>query len=203
MQSRAVIEAACDVARKKTKVKPEIMIPLAGNVRELEIQKKAVLDTVETVRRERKMKKLPFTVSIGTMIEVPRAAVTADEMAKSAEFFSFGTNDLTQMTCGFSRDDSDFFLKDYVRSEIYERDPFQSLDQSGVGKLITMAAELGRKTSPDLKLGICGEHGGDPASIRFFHHAGLDYLSCSPFRVPVARLASAQASIEEESKAGR
>jgi pyruvate,orthophosphate dikinase len=203
MQSRAIVEAACNVASKKIKVEPEIMVPLVGNLNEFEMQKRTILDTLETVRGERKLKKLPFSLSIGTMIEVPRAAVTAGDIARSADFFSFGTNDLTQMTCGFSRDDAGSFLAEYVRKGIYERDPFQSLDQSGVGKLIAMAAEQGKKTKSDLKVGICGEHGGDPISIPFFHKAGLDYVSCSSTRIPVARLSAAQAAIEEMSEAGR
>ena len=141
---------------------------------------------------------MPFSVKIGTMIEVPRAAITADEVAKTAEFFSFGTNDLTQMTCGFSRDDAGKFLGDYVESGIYEADPFQSIDINGVGRMVTTAVELGRKTRKNIKLGICGEHGGDPDSIAFCHKAGLDYVSCSPYRVPIARLAAAQVVIAEK-----
>ncbi len=199
MQTRAIIEAAINVRKEGIKVKPEIMVPLVGNVKELILQKGVIIETIENIRKERKMRKLPFDVKIGTMIEVPRAAVTAEEIAEEAEFFSFGTNDLTQMGCGFSRDDAGSFLGDYVKAGIYEKDPFQSLDTKGVGKLIEIAVSSGRKTRKDIKLGICGEHGGDPDSIKFCHQTGLTYVSCSPFRVPVARLAAAQAVIEEES----
>jgi pyruvate,orthophosphate dikinase len=192
MQSRAIIEAAINVKAKGIKVNPEIMIPLVGNVKELNLQKEIVLNTIETIKKKKKLKKLPFDVKIGTMIEIPRAALTADEIAESAEFFSFGTNDLTQMGCGFSRDDSGRFLIDYVNSGIYEKDPFQTLDVNGVGKLVKIASELGRKTRKDIKLGICGEHGGDPKSIEFCYKTGLNYVSCSPYRVPIARLTAAQ-----------
>ncbi|UCG35497.1 MAG: pyruvate, phosphate dikinase [Candidatus Omnitrophota bacterium] len=198
MQARAIIEAALNVKAKGIKVCPEIMIPLVGNVKELQLQKEAVLDAIEKIKKERKLKKLPFEVKIGTMIEVPRAAITADEVARTAEFFSFGTNDLTQMSCGFSRDDAGKFLADYLNLGIYDHDPFQSLDANGVGKLVRMATELGKKTRKDLKLGICGEHGGDPQSVRFCHEVGLTYVSCSPFRVPIARLSAAQAVLEEK-----
>ncbi len=200
MQTRAVIEAALAVKAKKVKVSPEIMIPLVGNVIELTLQKDIVLETIEEIRKQKKLKKLPFEVKIGTMIEVPRAAVTADEIAKVAEFFSFGTNDLTQMGCGFSRDDAGKFLGDYVKLGIYEDDPFQSLDQSGVGRLVKISVDLGRKTRKDIKLGICGEHGGEPKSVEFCHKVGLNYVSCSPFRVPIARLAAAQAIVNEKKK---
>ncbi|MCP4653644.1 MAG: pyruvate, phosphate dikinase [Candidatus Omnitrophica bacterium] len=199
MQARAVIEAAINVKKKKISVNPEIMIPLVGNVKELKMQKQIVLDIIEKIKKEKKLKKLPFDLKIGTMIEVPRAALTADEVAKEAEFFSFGTNDLTQMSCGFSRDDAGKFLGDYVDMGIYESDPFQSLDTAGVGKLVDMASTLGRKTRKNIKLGICGEHGGDPASVKFCHDVGLNYVSCSPFRVPIARLAAAQAALEAKS----
>ncbi|MBN3040662.1 MAG: pyruvate, phosphate dikinase [Candidatus Omnitrophica bacterium] len=202
MQTRAVIEAALDVNAKKVKVKPEIMIPLVGNVIELSLQKKIVLQTIETIKKERKLKVLPFELKIGTMIEVPRAAVTADEVAKEAEFFSFGTNDLTQMGCGFSRDDAGKFLGDYVDMGIYEGDPFQTIDVNGVGRLVKTAVDLGRKTRKNIKLGICGEHGGDPESIDFCHKVGLTYVSCSPYRVPIARLSAAQAVLKEK-KSGK
>ena len=191
MQARAVIEAAYAVKGSKA----EIMIPLVGNVKEFTHQKQIVLDVFEQVKAEKKGKKAP-EIKIGTMIEVPRGAITADEIAAEAEFFSFGTNDLTQMGCGFSRDDAARFLKQYVELGIYEYDPFQVLDRSGVGKLIEIAVEKGRKVRKDLKLGICGEHGGDPSSVEFCHITGLDYVSCSPYRVPVARLAAAHAAIK-------
>jgi pyruvate,orthophosphate dikinase len=190
MQARAVIEAAYAVKGAKA----EIMIPLVGNVKEFTHQKKIVLDVFEQVKAENKGKTAPH-IKIGTMIEVPRGAVTADEIAAEAEFFSFGTNDLTQMGCGFSRDDAARFLKHYVELGIFEYDPFQVLDRGGVGKLVEIAVEKGRKARKDLKLGICGEHGGDPSSIEFCHITGLNYVSCSPYRVPVARLAAAQAAI--------
>ena len=171
------------------------MIPLVGHVKELAHQKRIVLETLEQIKAERGVKKLPFEFKIGTMIEVPRGAITADEVADEAEFFSFGTNDLTQMGCGFSRDDAGQFLKDYVEMGIYEYDPFQTLDRVGVGELMRIAVREGPRTRPDIKLGICGEHGGDPASVEFCHLVGLDYVSCSPYRVPVARLAAAQAAI--------
>ena len=198
MQTRAIIEAALNVNAKKIKVQPEIMIPLIGNVKELALQKDIVLETMEKIKQEKKLKGFPFEVKIGTMIEVPRAAVTADAVAEVAEFFSFGTNDLTQMGCGFSRDDAGKFLGDYVRMGIYGDDPFQVLDQEGVGKLVKMAVDLGKKTRKDIKLGICGEHGGEPNSVGFCHAIGLNYVSCSPYRVPIARLAAAQAAIKEK-----
>jgi len=190
MQARAVIEAAYAVEGSK----PEIMIPLVGHVKELANQKRIVLEVLEQVKSEKKGQKAP-DIKIGTMIEVPRGAVTADEIAAEAEFFSFGTNDLTQMGCGFSRDDAGKFLTQYVSMGIYERDPFETLDTAGVGQLVRIAVEKGRQKRPDIKLGICGEHGGDPASIHFFHKVGLNYVSCSPFRVPIARLAAAQAAL--------
>ena len=195
---RAIVEAALNVAAEGVKVRPEIMIPLVGKAEELKLQRDLALEVIAAVTHERKLKKLPFHVMIGTMIEVPRGAVTADEVAKHAEFFSFGTNDLTQMGCGFSRDDAGKFLGDYVRMGIYDYDPFQVLDRSGIGKLISIACELGRKTRPDIEVGICGEHGGDPMSVEFCHQVGLTYVSCSPFRVPVARLAAAQAALKEK-----
>ena len=192
MQTRAVIEAAINVNRSGMSVIPEIMIPLVGEIKELKYVKDIVVKTAAEVISKAGVK---LDYKVGTMIEIPRAALTADEIAKEAEFFSFGTNDLTQMTFGFSRDDAGKFLEDYYNKKIYESDPFAKLDQNGVGKLIEMAAKLGRQTRPDIKLGICGEHGGDPSSVEFCHRAGLNYVSCSPFRVPIARLAAAQAAI--------
>ncbi len=188
MQARAVAEAAVKVKGSKA----EIMIPLVGNVKELALQKAIVLETIAKVEKEKKTK---LSIMIGTMIEVPRAAMTADEIAAEADFFSFGTNDLTQMGCGFSRDDAGRFLGDYVSKGIYDYDPFQVLDQSGVGRLMKYAAENGRRIKPNLKLGICGEHGGEPRTIAFCHQIGLTYVSCSPYRVPIARLAAAQAAL--------
>jgi pyruvate,orthophosphate dikinase len=170
------------------------MVPLVGHVKELLHQKKIILEAAEAVKKKYKIRNLGFT--IGTMIEVPRAAITANEIAAEADFFSFGTNDLTQMGSGFSRDDAGTFLPHYVESGIYAADPFQSLDTDGIGRLIELGVELGRTTKPDLKIGICGEHGGDAASIDFCHRIGLDYVSCSPFRVPIARLAAAQAQLQ-------
>ncbi|HSU66709.1 MAG TPA: pyruvate, phosphate dikinase, partial [Tepidisphaeraceae bacterium] len=193
MQVQAIIEAACDVKKEGVKVLPEIMIPLAGTKAELDYLKKFTDETAQRVMKEKGTK---VDYLYGTMIEVPRAAVTADEIAETAQFFSFGTNDLTQMTFGYSRDDVNSFLPDYLKKEILERDPFQSLDIGGVGKLVRMAVELGRKTRPDLKCGICGEHGGDPKSVIFCHQVGLNYVSCSPFRVPIARLAAAHAALQ-------
>ena len=193
MQTRAVMEAAIEVkAEKGYDIEPEIMIPLVGDKKELKFVKDAVVEVAEQVKKE---KNSDIKYHIGTMIEIPRAALLADEIAEEAEFFSFGTNDLTQMTFGFSRDDAGKFLDSYYKSKIYESDPFARLDQNGVGQLVKMAAEKGRKTRPDIKLGICGEHGGDPSSIEFCHKVGLTYVSCSPFRVPIARLAAAQAAI--------
>ena len=197
MQTRAVIRAAINVQKRHSDwtVKPEIMIPLVGEVKELKYVKDVVVATAD---EELKNAGVEMTYKVGTMIEIPRAALTADEIAKEAEFFSFGTNDLTQMTFGFSRDDAGKFLGAYYDKKIYESDPFARLDQIGVGKLVKMAATLGRQTRPDLHLGICGEHGGDPSSVEFCHKVGLDYVSCSPFRVPIARLAAAQAAIKDE-----
>ncbi len=196
MQTRAVIRAALNVQKKHPEwsIVPEIMIPLVGERRELAFVKKIVTETAD---EEIAAAGSDMHYKVGTMIEIPRAALTADEIAKEAEFFSFGTNDLTQMTFGFSRDDAGKFLSSYYANKIYENDPFARLDQTGVGRLVEMAAELGRKTRPDIKLGICGEHGGDPSSVEFCHRVGLNYVSCSPFRVPIARLAAAQAAIRD------
>ncbi len=193
MQTRAVMEAAIEVKEEKGfDIVPEIMIPLVGEKKELKFVKDVVVEVAEQVKKE---KNSDIKYHVGTMIEIPRAALLANEIAEEAEFFSFGTNDLTQMTFGFSRDDAGKFLGDYYKNKIYESDPFARLDQSGVGQLVQMAAQKGRETRPDIKLGICGEHGGDPSSIEFCHKAGLTYVSCSPFRVPIARLAAAQAAI--------
>ncbi|KEI90592.1 pyruvate phosphate dikinase [Clostridium botulinum B2 433] len=198
MQTTAIIEAAIEVTRNKgIKIKPEIMIPLIGEIKEMAYVKSIVVETADKIL-ERENVEMEYQV--GTMIEIPRAALTADEIAKEAEFFSFGTNDLTQMTFGFSRDDAGKFLNSYYDKKIYEFDPFQRIDQTGVGKLVEMAVKLGKQIRPDIKLGICGEHGGDPSSIEFCHNIGLNYVSCSPFRVPVARLAAAQAQIKNPRK---
>ena len=194
MQTRALMEAAIEVSEEEgIEIVPEIMIPLVGEEKELKFVKDIVVETAELVKKE---KNSDMQYHIGTMIEIPRAALTADAIAKEAEFFSFGTNDLTQMTFGFSRDDAGKFLDSYYQNKIYESDPFAKLDQTGVGQLVEMAVEKGRKTRPNIKLGICGEHGGDPSSIEFCNRIGLDYVSCSPFRVPIARLAAAQAAIK-------
>ena len=195
MQTRAVIEAAINVQKRhpEWKLVPEIMIPLVGEVKELAFVKSIVTSTADEIIAASGVK---LEYKVGTMIEIPRACLTADEIAKEADFFSFGTNDLTQMTFGFSRDDAGKFLEAYYEKKIYESDPFARLDQIGVGKLVEMAVQLGKKARPDLKLGICGEHGGDPSSIEFCHRAGLTYVSCSPFRVPIARLAAAQAALK-------
>ena len=200
MQTRAIIEAAINVNQKGMKVVPEIMIPLVGEVKELKYVKEVIVKTADAV-----IKKAGVTLDykVGTMIEIPRAALTADEIAKEAEFFSFGTNDLTQMTFGFSRDDAGKFLEEYYNKKIYESDPFARLDQTGVGRLVEMAVKLGKQTRPDIKLGICGEHGGDPSSVEFCHRVGLSYVSCSPFRVPIARLAAAQAAVKKEGDLGQ
>lgn len=198
MQVRAIMEAAVKVADEGITVLPEIMIPLVGNVKELSIAREMAQKVVDKVLSEQGKASDYIKYQIGTMIEIPRAAITADQVAMKADFFSFGTNDLTQMCCGFSRDDAGKFLGEYVKMGIYERDPFASLDIPGVGRLVEIAVDLGRKAKPGLKLGVCGEHGGDPASIKFFNSVGLDYVSCSPYRVPVARLAAAQAVLEAE-----
>jgi pyruvate,orthophosphate dikinase len=195
MQARAILEAACNVAKEGVEPHPEIMIPLVGHVNELKLQKQVVLDTAEAVFAEQGTK---VDYMIGTMIELPRAALTADEIAEEAEFFSFGTNDLTQTTFGLSRDDTGMMLSSYVDNKILPSDPFQSIDESGVGALVEMGVSKGRSTRENLKVGICGEHGGDPASVHFCYKTGLNYVSCSPFRVPIARLAAAQAAIEAE-----
>ncbi len=197
MQTAAVIKAALNVNKKHPEwnIEPEIMLPLIGDLAELKYVKKLVTETADAILKEAGS---DMKYHVGTMIEVPRAALLADEIAEEAEFFSFGTNDLTQLTFGFSRDDAGKFLPQYYAAKIYENDPFARLDQNGVGKLIEMAANLGRKTRPDMKLGVCGEHGGDPASIEFVDKVGLNYVSCSPFRVPIARLAAAQATIKNE-----
>jgi len=198
MQSRAVFEAAAEVQKAGIKVKPEVMIPLVGFKRELDLQVEVVHRVAKQVMAEKKVK---LSYMVGTMIEVPRGALTADEIAQTAEFFSFGTNDLTQTCLGMSRDDSGSFLPPYTEHEIVKKNPFASIDQTGVGQLMKIAVEKGNKTRPGIKLGICGEHGGDPESVKFCHRIGLTYVSCSPYRVPVARLSAAQAALEEESAA--
>jgi len=200
MQTRAVIEAAINVTKEGIKVEPEIMIPLVGDVKELQFIKEIVVKVADEIIKK---SGVDIKYKVGTMVEVPRAALTADQIAKEAEFFSFGTNDLTQMTFAFSRDDAGKFLEDYYNKKIYEFDPFARLDQTGVSKLIEMAVQLGRKTRPDIKLGICGEHGGDPSSVEFCYKVGLDYVSCSPFRVPIARLAAAQAVVKKGEELGQ
>ena len=199
MQTKAVIKAALAVQKrhKNWHVVPEIMIPLIGEIKELAYVKKVVCETADAVIKAAKSN---LKYQVGTMIEIPRAALTADEIAQEAEFFSFGTNDLTQMTFGFSRDDASKFLPSYYSAKIYESDPFARLDTKGVGKLMKMAVTLGRETRPELQCGICGEHGGDPSSIEFAHKIGLTYVSCSPYRVPIARLAAAQANIKNPRK---
>jgi pyruvate,orthophosphate dikinase len=198
MQTRAIIEAAILVQKEGVPVKPEIMIVLVGFPKELQLQLEVVHGTAKKVQEEQKTK---VKYMVGTMIEIPRGALVADEIAKDAQFFSFGTNDLTQTCLGMSRDDSGSFLPRYQELEILKQNPFATIDQSGVGALIKIAVEKGRATRPDIKLGICGEHGGDPASVKFCHRVGLNYVSCSPFRVPIARLAAAQAAIEEKAQA--
>ena len=197
MQTRAIMEAAINVKREGIKVHPEIMVPLVGETGEIKICKQVIEETVAAVFKEKKIK-IPY--QIGTMIEVPRAALIADKIAEDAEFFSFGTNDLTQMTCGFSRDDAGRFLKEYIEKGIFEKDPFQVLDQEGVGELVIMGIKKGRATRKQLKIGICGEHGGEPKTIDFCHRVGMNYVSCSPYRVPIARLAAAQAVIRQKGK---
>ena len=192
-QARAIFEAVVQVAKKGVKVIPEVMIPLIGGVKELENQKKIVVQVAEEVLAKAGMKKLKYMV--GTMIEIPRAALTAGDVAKEAEFFSFGTNDLTQTTMGLSRDDYTKFQPDYQERKIFANDPFAVLDQEGVGQLVKMAVDGGRATNPHLEIGICGEHGGEPSSVQFCYRIGMNYVSCSPYRVPIARLAAAQAAI--------
>jgi len=194
MQARAVFEAAADATKEGFKAKPEVMIPLVGFKKELDLQVAIVHEVAKAVMAEKKTK---IAYSVGTMIEIPRGALTADEIAETAEFFSFGTNDLTQTCLGMSRDDSGSFLGAYQDAEIFKKNPFASVDQTGVGQLMKIAIEKGSKTRPGIKLGICGEHGGDPDSVKFCHRIGLSYVSCSPFRVPVARLAAAQAAVAE------
>jgi pyruvate,orthophosphate dikinase len=197
MQARAILEAALDARAAGSEVRPEIMVPLVGTVREFNAQAKVIRATADKVFAERGE---TIEYQVGTMIETPRGALVADSIGTQAEFFSFGTNDLTQMTMGFSRDDAGSFLPDYIRQGMYERDPFRSIDQKGVGLLVQMAVEKGRKVRPGIEMGVCGEHGGDPTSVGFFHRVGLDYVSCSPFRVPIARLAAAQAALEDPAK---
>jgi pyruvate,orthophosphate dikinase len=192
MQSRAIFEATAELTKEGTNVFPEVMIPLIGTYTEFENQEAIVRQIADSVMEETGIK---FDCLVGTMIELPRAALTADEIARKAEFFSFGTNDLTQTTYGFSRDDIGGFLPDYLEQKMLAHDPFQSLDQSGVGQLVEMGVNKGRSIRENLKIGICGEHGGDADSIDFFHQIGLDYVSCSPFRVPVARLAAAHSAL--------
>jgi pyruvate,orthophosphate dikinase len=197
MQSRAIFEAAANVQAKGIEVEPEVMIPLVGHIKELAHQEKIVRQVAKNVMNE---KGVTFPYLVGTMIEVPRGALTADEVASVAEFFSFGTNDLTQTTLGVSRDDAARFLIPYVEREIYEKDPFEVLDRVGVGSLMKIAVEKGRGVNPKLKVGICGEHGGEPSSVDFCHTLGLNYVSCSPFRVPIARLAAARAALKDGRK---
>jgi len=200
MQARAILEAAAELTKKKIKVQPEIMIPLVGHVNELKDQEAIVRTVAAEVQRKHKVR---LRYLVGTMIEIPRAALTADRIAEAAEFFSFGTNDLTQMGFGYSRDDVAGFLPYYLDKGILPEDPFEVLDQNGIGRLVHMGVEKGRSTRPDLKCGICGEHGGEPASVKFCHRVRLDYVSCSPFRVPIARFAAAQAAIETPRKAAK
>lgn len=195
MQAKAIIEAAVKVSKDGIKVHPEIMIPLVGTLKELKIIKDRIIKIAEEVFAKKGVK---ISYKVGTMIEVPRAALVADKIATEAEFFSFGTNDLTQMGGGFSRDDAGKFLKDYVDKEIYEKDPFQSLDQEGIGELLRIGVNKGRDANKKLVIGICGEHGGDPATVMFCHNIGLNYVSCSPYRVPIARLAAAQGVINQK-----
>ncbi len=195
MQARAIIEAACDVKKSGVDVLPEVMIPLAGFASEFRNQEKIVRETADKVFAE---KGITVKYLVGTMIELPRAAVVADQIAEHAEFFSFGTNDLTQTTLGMSRDDYAGYINYYREHDIVPNDPFQTIDQQGVGELMKLGVAGGKKSRPDIKLGICGEHGGDPASVVFCHKIGLNYVSCSPFRVPIARLAAAQAAVEEK-----
>jgi pyruvate,orthophosphate dikinase len=193
MQARAIIEAALDCQAAGIEARPEIMVPLVGVVEELKLQKEIITATAEKVFAERGQR---IEYSIGTMIEIPRAALVADQIAQEADFFSFGTNDLTQMTFGYSRDDAGKFLPIYIKKGLLKVDPFQVLDQTGVGQLVQMGVEKGRSVKSELKVGICGEHGGEPNSVKFCHRVGLNYVSCSPYRVPIARLAAAQAALE-------
>jgi pyruvate,orthophosphate dikinase len=195
MQTQAIIEAAINVKKKHPDwdIVPEIMVPLICELKEFQFVKSIITETADRLIKE---SGVDLKYLVGTMIEIPRACITADDVAQEAEFFSFGTNDLTQMTFGFSRDDAGNFLEAYYDEKIFESDPFARLDQIGVGKLVATAVKLGKNTRPDIKLGICGEHGGDPSSIEFCYSAGLDYVSCSPFRVPIARLAAAQAALK-------
>jgi pyruvate,orthophosphate dikinase len=199
MQARAIIEAALQLKKQKIEVVPEIMIPLTSTLKEMKNQADIVRRVAEEVFAEKKDR---VEYLVGTMIELPRAALVADQIAEEAEFFSFGTNDLTQTTFGFSRDDINKFLPEYLRQGIFKQDPFATLDQDGVGQLVEMATVKGRKTRPDLKVGICGEHGGEPESVKFCHRTGLNYVSCSPYRVLTARLAAAQAALEEQGGSG-
>jgi pyruvate,orthophosphate dikinase len=199
MQVRAIYSAACEVKKQGIDVQPEVMIPLVGTTKELELTTEMVRRVAAEVIQETGIE---VPVIVGTMIEIPRAALIADKLAAVAEFFSFGTNDLTQMTFGYSRDDAGTFLPEFVEKKVLPRDPFESIDQEGVGQLVRLGTQLGRKTNPQLKVGVCGEHGGDPDSIRFFRSCGLDYVSCSPYRVPVARLAAAQAELEHKAYEG-
>ncbi len=196
MQVRAIVEATIECAAERVKACPEIMVPLVGTRQELALLRGQIEETIAEVKAEMEYKSR-LDIKIGTMIEIPRAALTADEIAEVADFFSFGTNDLTQLTYGYSRDDINTFLPDYLQQDLLPCDPFESLDITGVGQLVRMGTEKGRAARPELKVGICGEHGGDPASVHFCHAIGLDYVSCSPFRVPIARLAAAQAAINE------
>jgi pyruvate,orthophosphate dikinase len=195
MQVRAIVEAACIVRKEGTPVNPEIMVPLISTARELEYLQRSIRDLVERVMAELGER---IEIKIGTMIETPRAAVCSASIAPFADFYSFGTNDLTQMGYGFSRDDAGMFLPMYLEQGILKEDPFMTLDQEGIGAMVRLAVEAGRKINPSLKFGICGEHGGEPRSVKFFHRAGLDYVSCSPFRIPVARLAAGQAALEQD-----
>jgi pyruvate,orthophosphate dikinase len=197
MQVRAIFEAACECKKNGVNARPEVMIPLTSSREELADQKRVVVETADKVFDE---KGIRVDYLVGTMIELPRAALTAEEIAHEAQFFSFGTNDLTQTTFGLSRDDAGTFLPLYVKKGIFPHDPFQVLDQEGVGILVDWATQKGRKTRPDLKVGICGEHGGEPRSVKFCHRVGLNYVSCSPYRVPIARLAAAQAAVEDKRK---
>jgi len=194
MQVRAIVEAAIECVGERVRAMPEIMIPLVGTVQELRLLRSETERVIEAVKKEHGFAKR-LDIKIGTMIEIPRAALTAEEIAHEADFFSFGTNDLTQLTFGYSRDDVNTFLPDYIQKGVLHVDPFQSLDQQGVGQLVQMGYDRGKEGNPELKVGICGEHGGDPASVDFCHRVGLAYVSCSPFRVPIARLAAAQAAI--------